>query len=69
MGLIEGMPDATILGKTGIDGATPELRTNDQGRLLLVHIQVDTGIFFNNETDELIYPNHNPDDCASLALY
>jgi hypothetical protein len=32
-------------------------------------VRVDAGIFFNNETDELIYPNHNADDCASLALH
>jgi hypothetical protein len=55
MGLLDGTPDAHFLGHVGTATLTPELWTNDKGRMLLDYIRRDIGIFFDLDTDCLIY--------------
>lgn len=55
MGLLDGTPDAHILGQTETATLTPEVWTNDRGKDLLRNILRDTGIFFDVSTDILIY--------------
>jgi hypothetical protein len=59
MGLLDGTPDAYILGQAGTVTLTPELWTNDKGRMLLDYIRKDIGIFFDPSGDCLIYPDED----------
>ena len=68
MGLLDGTPDAHLLGHAGTVTLTPELWTNDKGRMLLDYIRRDTGIFFDPSTDCLIYLKDDEVSCGSLAL-
>jgi hypothetical protein len=69
MGLLDGTPDAQLLGHAGLVTLTPELWTNDKGRMLLDYIRRDVGIFFDPSSDCLIYPKNNEVSCGSLAVH
>ena len=47
MGLLDGTPDAHILGQAGTVTLTTELWTNERGKDLLGDIYSHTGIFFD----------------------
>ena len=69
MGLLDGTPDAHILGQTGTVALTPEMWTNDRGKALLEHIRRDAGIVSDLDTDSLIYPGDEEAGSGSLALH
>jgi hypothetical protein len=69
MGLLDGTPDAHILGHTGTVALTPEVCVNERGKALLDHIRRDTGIFFDPSSDCLIYPKDDEVSCGSLAVH
>jgi hypothetical protein len=69
MGLLDGTPDAHILGQAGTVAFTPELRTNDRGKELLGDIYSHTGIFFDASTDCLISPKDDEVSCRSIAVH
>jgi hypothetical protein len=58
LGLLDGIPDSTISGKTV--RSEPELWTNDRGKKLLDEISRDTGIVFDLATDEFVVPYPDP---------
>jgi hypothetical protein len=55
MGLLDGTPDAHILGQAGTVTLTPEVWVKERGKDLLGDIYSHTGIFFDLDTDSLIY--------------
>jgi hypothetical protein len=67
MGLLDGTPDAHIVGQAGTVALTPELWTNERGKALLADIYRDTGIFFDVSTDCLIYPDE--DGSGNVAVH
>ena len=69
MGLLDGTPDAHILGQTGTATLTPEVWTNDRGKTLLADILRDTGIFLDVSTDTLIYPGDDEADYGSVSVH
>ena len=69
MGLLDGTPDAHILGQTGTATLTPEVWTNELGKALLADILRDTGIFFDATTDTLIYPDDVEADYGSVSVH
>ena len=69
MGLLDGTPDAHILGQTGAVTLTPEVWTNERGKALLADILRDTGIFFDVTTDTLIYSGGDEADCCSVSVH
>jgi hypothetical protein len=58
LGLLDGIPDSTISGKTV--RSEPELWTNDRGKKLLDEVSRDTGIVFDLATDEFVVPYPDP---------
>lgn len=61
MGLLEGTPDSEILGTGKIDDVNEiGLWANKKGLELLREIKRDTGIYFNRETHQLVYPEDDP---------
>jgi hypothetical protein len=69
MGLLDGTPDAHILGQTGAVTSTPEVWTNEWRKALLADIYRDTGIFLDLETDCLINPDDDEDDYGSITVH
>jgi hypothetical protein len=69
MGLLDGTPDAHILGQAGTVAFTPELWTNDKGRMLLDYIRKDIGIFFDPSSDCLIYPDEDQAGSGNTAVH
>jgi hypothetical protein len=69
MGLLDGTPDAHLLGHAGTVTLTPELWTNDKGRILLDYIRRDIGIFFDPSSDCLIYPDDNEPAFGRLMVH
>jgi hypothetical protein len=47
MALLDGTPDAHILGHIGLVTLTPEVWTNDKGKEVLEQLFRETGIFFD----------------------
>lgn len=58
MGLLEGKPDKHILGSP-IFVYDAQLWANEQAIALLEEITIDTGTYFDVETDRLIYRVHS----------
>jgi hypothetical protein len=67
MGLLDGTPDAHFLGHVGTATLTPELWTNDKGRMLLDYIRRDIGIFFDWTPSSLIYRDEDEAGSGSVS--
>ena len=68
MGLLDGTPDAQILGKPIADGALPELWANMVGHAVLRTIQSRTGVCLDPRTDLLTYPEFRDSGFITLVL-
>jgi hypothetical protein len=69
MGLLDGTPDAHLLGHAGLVTLTPELWTNDKGRMPLDYIRRDIGIFFDLDTDSLIYRDEDEAGSGNVPVH
>jgi hypothetical protein len=67
--LLDGTPDAHILGPAGLATLSPKRWTNDKGKEVLDYIRRNTGIFFDVSTDCLIYPNDNETSFGNVSVY
>jgi hypothetical protein len=68
MGLLDGTPDAHILGQGGIVTFTPELWANERGKEVLDCIRRETGIFFDPSTDCPIYRDEDVADYGGITV-
>jgi hypothetical protein len=68
MGLLDGTPDAQILGKPIADGALAELSANMIGQAVLRTIQSRTGICLDPRTDLLTYLEFRASGFITLEL-
>ena len=69
MGLLDGTPDAHILGQAGTVAFTPEFWTNERGKDLLGDIYSHTGIFFDLDTDSLIYRDEDEAGSGNVLVH